>query len=71
MWEFIKGGKERGYSIINTSESRQKFINKIERMFKKVVDEKNVNKWLMLEEKEIWDIGWKEYKEVKPAIIFI
>ncbi len=38
--EVIKGGKERGYSIINTSESRQKFINKIERMFKKLLNEK-------------------------------
>jgi len=38
--EIIKGGKERGYSIINTSESRQKFINKIERMFKKLLNEK-------------------------------
>jgi len=36
----IKGGKERGYSIINTSESREKFKNKIERMFKKLLNEK-------------------------------
>ena len=38
--EVIKGGKERGYAIINTSESRQKFINKIVRMFKKLLNEK-------------------------------
>ena len=38
--EVIKGGKERGYSIINTSESREKFKNKIERMFKKLLNEK-------------------------------
>jgi len=38
--EMIKGGKERGYAIINTNESRQKFINKIVRMFKKLLNEK-------------------------------
>jgi len=38
--EIIKGGKEKGYSIINTSESRQKFINKIERMFKELLNVK-------------------------------
>jgi hypothetical protein len=38
--EVIKGGKERGYSIINTSESREKFKNKIVRMFKKLLNEK-------------------------------
>ncbi len=39
--EMIKGGKERGYAIINTNESRQKFINKIVRMFKKTIKRKD------------------------------
>ncbi|SKA87530.1 DNA-sulfur modification-associated [Caloramator quimbayensis] len=38
--DVIKRGKERGYSIINTSESREKFKSKIERMFKKLLNEK-------------------------------
>jgi hypothetical protein len=38
--DVIKGGKERGYSIINTNDSRKKFVNKIERMLKKLLSEK-------------------------------
>lgn len=38
--DVIRGGKERGYTIINTSDSRQKFVNKIEKLFKKILEEK-------------------------------
>ena len=38
--EVIKGGKEKGYTIVNTNESRKTFVNKIERMFKKLLNEK-------------------------------
>ena len=38
--DVIKGGKERGYTIVNNNESRKTFANKIEKMFKKLINEK-------------------------------
>lgn len=38
--EVIKGGKEKGYTIVNTNKSRKTFVNKIEKMFKKLLNEK-------------------------------
>jgi hypothetical protein len=38
--DVIKRGKERGYTIVNTNESRKTFTNKIEKMYKKLVNEK-------------------------------
>lgn len=38
--DVIKRGKEKGYTIVNNNESRKTFVNKIERMFKKLLNEK-------------------------------
>lgn len=38
--DVIRGGEERGYTIINTNDSRQKLVNKIEEAFKKIIEEK-------------------------------
>ena len=38
--DVIKRGKERGYTIVNNNESRKTFTNKIEKMFKKLLNEK-------------------------------
>lgn len=36
----VKRGKERGYTIVNNNESRKTFANKIEKMFKKLLNER-------------------------------
>ena len=36
----VKRGKGKGYTIVNNNESRKTFANKIERMFKKLLNEK-------------------------------
>jgi hypothetical protein len=38
--DVIKGGKGKGYTIVNNNESRKTFANKIEKMFKKLLNEK-------------------------------
>ncbi len=38
--DVIKRGKEKGYTIVNNNESRKTFANKIEKMFKKLLNEK-------------------------------
>lgn len=38
--DVIKRGKEKGYTIVNNNESRKTFVNKIEKMFKKLLNEK-------------------------------
>ncbi len=38
--DVIKRGKERGYTIVNNNESRKTFTNKIEKMFKKLLNER-------------------------------
>ena len=36
----VKRGKGKGYTIVNNNESRKTFANKIEKMFKKLLNEK-------------------------------